>query len=139
MCRDVRTNPFGIFAGNIWQTNTYLQFILHPYVEARYCTSYLTKIDKIVTQKSNKIITNCIQKNIEVNIRIQKMGNAFLNAQQMSARLVVYVVFFISLYHASRSFKFINTSPPQKQTFFSKNIKSLKELSPDSTDVMCKS
>ena len=67
------------------------------------------------------------------------MGNAFLNAQQMSAQLVVYVVMFIPLYHASRSFKFINTSPPQEQTFILKNIKSLKESSLDSTDVMCKS
>lgn len=74
MCRDVRTNPFGIFAGNIWQTNTYLQFILHPYVAARYFTSYLTKIDKIVTQKLNKIITNCTQKNIEVNKSNTKNG-----------------------------------------------------------------
>ena len=49
-CRDVHTNPFGIHAGNIWQANTNLQFIFDPFVAASYCTSYLTKIDKTVTQ-----------------------------------------------------------------------------------------
>lgn len=67
------------------------------------------------------------------------MNNVFLNALQMSAQLAVCVVHFISLYHASRSFKFINTSPSQERTFVLKNIKSLKKLSPDSLDVMCKS
>ena len=49
-CKDVRTNSFRIHAGNIWQANTDLQFILDPYAAASYCTSYLTKIDKTVTQ-----------------------------------------------------------------------------------------
>ena len=119
-CRNVCTNPFGIHAGNIWQANTHLQFILDPYAAASYCTFYLTKIDKTVTQELNKIIANCTKENIEANIRIPKMGNAFLNVQQMSAQLVVYVVLSIPLYHASRSFKFINTSPPQERTFILK-------------------
>ena len=92
-----------------------------------------------MTQELNKIITNCTQENIEANIRIWKMGNALFNAQQMYAQLVVYAVLSISSYHASRSFKFINTLPPQEWTFVLKNIKSLKELSPNFTNVMCKS
>ena len=58
------------------------------------------------------------------------MGNAFLNAQQMSAQLVVYVVLFIPLYHASRSFKFINTSPPQEQTFIFFKYKIFERIKP---------
>ena len=73
-----------------------------------------------MTQELNKIIANCTKEDIEANIRIPKMGNAFLNVQQMSAQLVVYVVLSIPLYHASRSFKFINTSPPQERTFILK-------------------
>ena len=67
-----------------------------------------------MVQELNKIIVNCIQKNIEATIQIRKMENAFLNAQQISAQLIVYVVFSILLYYASRSFKFINISPPQE-------------------------
>ncbi len=46
--KDIRTNPFGIHVGNLWQANTNVQFILDPYVVVSYCTFYLTKIDKIV-------------------------------------------------------------------------------------------
>ena len=67
-CRDIRTNPFGIHAGSIWQANTDLQFILDPYATTSYCTSYLTKIDKTVTQELNKIIANQTKENIEANI-----------------------------------------------------------------------
>jgi hypothetical protein len=49
------------------------------------------------------------------------MGNAFLNVQQMSAQLIAYIVLSIPLYHASRIFKFINTSPLQERAFVLRN------------------
>jgi hypothetical protein len=45
------------------------------------------------------------------------MGNVFLNFQQMSTQLITYIVLFIPLYHASITFKFINTSPLQEFAF----------------------
>jgi hypothetical protein len=60
------------------------------------------------------------------------MGNDFFNVQQMSAQLVAYIVLFIPLYHASKTFKFINTSPLQEHA-------SLKTLPLDSTNIMCPS
>jgi hypothetical protein len=40
--------------------------------------------------------------------RIQKLNNVLLNAQQMVAQLVAYLVFFLPLYHSSQTFQFIN-------------------------------
>jgi hypothetical protein len=54
------------------------------------------------------------------------MGNAFLNVQQMPAQLIAYIVLSIPLYHASRIFKFINTSPLQEHAFVLKNVASFK-------------
>ncbi len=34
LCKDIRTNHFGIHVGNFWQANTNVQFILDPYVVA---------------------------------------------------------------------------------------------------------
>ncbi len=51
LCKNIRTNPFGIHVGNIWQANTYVQFIFDPYVATSYYTSYLTKIDKTMTKE----------------------------------------------------------------------------------------
>jgi hypothetical protein len=67
------------------------------------------------------------------------MGNAFLNTQQMSTQLAAYIVLSTPLYHASRTFKFINTSPLQEHAFVLKNVASLKTFPLDSTNIMCPS
>jgi hypothetical protein len=73
----------------------------------------------------------------ETHTCIQKMGNAFLNVQQMLAQLTAHIVLFIPLYHASKTIKFINTSPLQEHAFVLKNVTSLKTLPLDSIDIMC--
>ncbi len=67
------------------------------------------------------------------------MGNVFLNVQQMLAQLATYIVLSIPLYHSSKTFKFINTSPLQERAFVLKNVASLKTLILDSTNIMCPS
>jgi hypothetical protein len=67
------------------------------------------------------------------------MGNVFPNAQQMLTQLATYIVLSIPLYHASRTFKFINTSPLQEHAFVFKNVASLKTLPLASTNNMCPS
>jgi predicted nucleic acid binding AN1-type Zn finger protein len=58
-----------------------------------------------ISKELKYIITNCNEKKIEAHTHIQKMGNVFLNAQQMLAQLVAYIVLSIPLYHAFRNFK----------------------------------
>ncbi len=41
------------------------------------------KIDKLMTSKLHLSLKKCIANNIDVNTIIQKLCNAFLNAQQM--------------------------------------------------------
>lgn len=136
---DIKTNAFGINVAPIWFANTDAQFVLDPYAAASYCTSYMTKIDKTISKELYKIIQHCIAEKTEANIRIQKLGNAFLNAQQMSAQLAAYLVLSLPLHHASRSFKFINTSPLEERAFVLKPQTVLNQLEDDSTDIMCSS
>ncbi len=70
------------------------QFILDPYVVATYCTSYMTKTNQSITLELHSIIKKCIAKKKDVNIIIQKLGNVLLNAQQMVAQLIVYLMLF---------------------------------------------
>jgi hypothetical protein len=58
---------------------------LDPYTAATYCTSYMAKIDKSITSKLHLIMKKCIANNINANTRIQKLGNVFINAQQIVA------------------------------------------------------
>ncbi len=42
--------------------------------------SYMTKLNKSITLELHSIIKKCITNNIDVNTKIQKLGNDFLNA-----------------------------------------------------------
>jgi hypothetical protein len=46
---NIKINAFNIHVILLWFANTYIQFILDPYVVASYCTSYMIKIDKYIT------------------------------------------------------------------------------------------
>ncbi len=66
-----------------------------------------------------------------------KDGKCFSYVQQMLTQLIAYIVFSIPFYHASTTFKFINTSPLQEHAFVLKNVESLKTFPSDSTYIMC--
>jgi hypothetical protein len=82
---------------------------------------------------------NFNENKIETNVDIQKMGNVFCNVQQMLVQLAIYIVLYIPLYHATKTFKFINTYPLQECAFVLKDVKSLKALSSNFTNIMCSS
>ncbi|KAJ7532202.1 hypothetical protein O6H91_14G076700 [Diphasiastrum complanatum] len=81
--RDIRTNNFNQTLARLWQANTDIQYILEPYAAASYCTSYLTKMDNTITAALHEIIKNNVQNPTNDCDQIRKLGNAFLNAQQM--------------------------------------------------------
>ncbi len=95
--KSIKTNVFNICVVHLWFKNKDIQFILYPYVVTTYYTSYMTKINQSITSKLHFIIKKCITNNIDVNIKIQKLGNVFLDAQQMIAQLVVYLMFPLPL------------------------------------------
>jgi hypothetical protein len=88
---------------HLWFANTYIQFILDPYVATTYCTSYIISI----TLELHFIIQKCITNNIDANTKIQKLGNVFLNVQQMVAQVAIYFMLSLPLYH---SFQIFNPS-----------------------------
>jgi hypothetical protein len=56
----------------------------------------------------------------------------------MFTQLTTYIVLSLFLYHASRSFSFLNTSPSYECVFVLKWNKKLKELLPNSIDIKAK-
>jgi len=106
---NIKTNAFSAHDVHLWFTNIDIQFVLDPYGAKTYYTSYMTKIDKLITSKLHSIIQKCIANNINANIRIQKLGNVFFNTQQMITQLVYFLFFII--------FSFINTYPFEERVF----------------------
>jgi hypothetical protein len=99
----------------------------------------MTKINKSLTTKLKSILQKCIAEKTDANLRILKLGNAFLNAQQMSTQFIVHLILCIPLYCYSYSFAFINTSPLQELAFIFKPQQQLLKLNKRSTNVMFKS
>jgi hypothetical protein len=57
---------------------------LDPYIATTYCTSYLTKINKFVTQEMQIILDKCKHEEIKAFEQTKKIKKSFLNAQQIS-------------------------------------------------------
>jgi hypothetical protein len=85
------------------------------------------------------LLKKCEDEKIDVNLKIRNLSNAFINAQQMFAQLATYIILSLPLYHASRSFSFLNTSPQLEHAFVFKSIKLLNELTPNSVDIQTQS
>ncbi len=96
--------------------------------------SYMRKISKSITSYLHLIVQKCIGNKIDTNTRIQKLGYAFRNVQQMVIQFVIYLVFSLPLYHLS---KLINTFAFEEHTFVSKLQLTLNEFELDSIDIKC--
>jgi hypothetical protein len=99
----------------------------------------MTKIGKSITLDLHFIIKKCIANNIDANLKIQNLNNAFINAQQMVIQLATYFMFSLPLYHSSQTFQFINISSFKERVFVLKSQVALNELEPNSTNIMCSS
>jgi hypothetical protein len=59
----------------------------------------MTKVDKSIITKLISILQKYIAEKTDANLRILKLGNVFLSAQQMSDKLAIYLILSVSLYH----------------------------------------
>jgi hypothetical protein len=48
-------NSFAKDMPNLWNANTDAQYVLNAYVAASYCSSYMTKVDKSMTNAFRRI------------------------------------------------------------------------------------
>jgi hypothetical protein len=85
----------------------------------------------------HSIIKKCITHNIGANTKFQKVGNVFLNVQQMVTQLIAYLVLFLSLNHSSQTFQLINTFHFKECAFVLKSQFALNELEPNTIGIMC--
>jgi len=71
---------------NIWNANTYAQYVLKTYVATSYCSSYMTKVDKSMKNASKGICREHEKIQIDYMKMIRILRNTLLNIQQMSAQ-----------------------------------------------------
>jgi hypothetical protein len=71
---------------NLWNANTDAQYVLNAYVATSYCSSYMTKVDKSMTNAFRRIHKEHEKSEIDAMQMICTLGNTLLNLQQMSAQ-----------------------------------------------------
>jgi len=79
--------------------------LANGYFVIAYCTFYLTKVNKSITQKMQSMSNKCKHEQYETSKRIKKLGNTFLNAQLMSIQQAMH----ISLSNENNSGNHINS------------------------------
>jgi hypothetical protein len=96
---------------NLWNANTYAQFVLNTYVASSYCSSYMNKVEKSMTNAFRRIHKDHEKRKIDAMQMIRTLENTFLNFQQMFTQQEVHIVLSLPLNCSSRECIFINTSP----------------------------
>jgi biotin synthase-related radical SAM superfamily protein len=75
----------------MWEENIDVQYVLNPCFAAVYCTFYLTKVNKSITQEMQSMLNKCKHEQYETSKRIKRLKNALKNAQQMSIQQIVHI------------------------------------------------
>ena len=73
----------------------------------------------------------------DIRAQVRAVGNKFTRHSEVSAQEAVYLTLQMPLRRSSRSFIFINASPPEERPFILKDEELLKTLPDDSTDIQC--
>lgn len=108
---NVWINPFAKTVPQLWLANADAQCILDSYAAATYCSSYMAKFDRTLTEAFRKIREESTESRDDTIQVIRKLGNALLNFQEMSSRQAVHIVLPLALHCSSLRTIFINTSP----------------------------
>jgi len=93
-----------IFATNmpkLGNANTDAQFVLNAYAGASYCTSYMTKADKSMTNAFKRIRREHEKSKLNAIEMICSLANALFNLQQISAQQAVHIILSLPLNHSS--------------------------------------
>ncbi|KAJ8020644.1 hypothetical protein HOLleu_40292 [Holothuria leucospilota] len=132
---EIRVNNYNTFLLRTWRANMDLQFVLHPYACAMYIVSYISKSQRGMSRLLQHAVQECKEGNSSIRESVRHIGNKFLNHIEMGAQEAVYYVLQIPLRKATRSFIFINTSPPENRSFLLKPLCKISELPDNSHDV----
>lgn len=124
---------------NVWNANIESQYVLNAYASTSYFNSYITKLDKSMTNAFRGIHKDHMKNKIDVIQMICTLGNEFLNLQQISSQQVVHIALSLPLNYSSRQCIFINTCAMEEQTFILKPLVLLKQEPDHYEDVMCHS
>jgi hypothetical protein len=99
----------------------------------------MTKVNKYMASAFRRKHKEHERSHIDVMQMICTLGNTLLNLEQMSSQQEIHIALSLPLNSSSRKCVFINTSPPEKCTFFLKPLSLLEQEHNNLEDVLCRS
>lgn len=132
---EVRINAYNPILLKCWQANMDIQFILDPYACAVYIVSYISKVQRGMSNLLRHACEEARTSNSDIRQQVRRKGNKFLSHVEVGAQEVVYIVLQMPLRHSSRGITFVNTSPPEERVVLLKPRHVLEELQENSTDI----
>lgn len=112
-----------------------IQFILDPYACATYIVSYISKGQRGMSNLLNKACEEARREDSDIRQQVRHIGNQFLSHVEIGAQEAAYLVLQMPFRRTSRSFVFINTSPPDERVIMLKPKHVLEDMKEDSTDI----
>jgi hypothetical protein len=131
----VRVNAFSPHILAAWEANHDIQFVTDAYACAMYIISYISKGQTGMSELLRKTCEEAKQTGSDIRSQVRAIGNKFTRHSEMSAQEAVYLTLQLPLRRCSRSFIFINTSPPEERPFILKSEEQLTKLPDDSEDI----
>ena len=132
---ETRINAYNTTLLRSWEANMDIQFVLDPYACAAYIVSYMTKGQRGMSRLLYEACNEVRSGNKDIRQQVRHIGNKFLSSVEICAQEAAWHVLQLPLRKASRSFCFINTSPPDERTFMLKSHQQLSDLPSNSTSV----
>jgi hypothetical protein len=127
-------NPFNKFILEAWGANMDIQFTLHAHAVGVYIASYMCKGNKYASNVLRQMFKAMNKSTKKFGTALHEVGNAMLNAQEVSAPEACYIMLGLPLRFSSRSFLFINTSHKKDRVHMLKPKKIL-ESQEDKDDI----
>lgn len=112
-----------------------IQFILDPYACATYIVSYISMGQRGMSNLLNRACEEARREDSDIRQQVRHIGNQFLSHVEIGAQEAAYLVLQMPFRRTSRSFVFINTSPPDERVIMLKPKHVLEDMKEDSTDI----
>ena len=137
---EILINNYNPIALCLWRANMDLQYVVNAYAAASYATTYMTKTDTTTSVLMEATLARMADTpDVKIPDIIRAVGNAFINAQEVTAQEACYLTLGLPLKVATRHTTFVSTATPQRRHAVLRPVVDLNNLPANSTDVLAQS
>ena len=134
---EVRINSYNPLMLYLWRANLDVQYIINVYDVARYITSYMSKVNKGLSELLKNASTEIRDKSYDSELDVLKtLANKFIRGTEITAQEASLQVLNLPSHFSTTKKVFIPTSEPENRAMILKPYNYILNLPNDSNDVI---